>query len=82
MARAWYSYLGGNPEVPGSYRYVAFRPNCRTGFNLCAIYAIYGGTRPASISDNLKDYIAAGLSSGVPEPSTPAGTTSYVYMKP
>ncbi|KIO76838.1 hypothetical protein TH53_12585 [Pedobacter lusitanus] len=81
MARAWYIYNNaGSLVVPSSYLYTPTRPGCRSGFNVCAIYAIYGGAFPTIISSNLRKYMANGLMDGVPEPQLPPGAIQYVYM--
>ncbi|MCC8423674.1 hypothetical protein [Mucilaginibacter sp. UR6-11] len=81
MARSWYTYGGGDYDQPSSYLYATTKPACRTGYNLCSIYAAYGGVFPAVISDNLLTYISNGLANGVPEPQIPAGAKKYIYMK-
>ncbi|WP_348620629.1 hypothetical protein [Pedobacter lusitanus] len=82
MARAWYSYDGvGSVIAPGSYLYTPIKPACRNGFDLCAIYAVYGGQFPTVVSANLRKYIAQGLTNGVPEPQISVDAVTYVYMK-
>ncbi|KIO76836.1 hypothetical protein TH53_12575 [Pedobacter lusitanus] len=83
MARAWYAYDGvGSVVVPGSYLYSPTKPICRNGFDLCAIYAVYGGQFPTVVSANIRRYIANGLVNGIPEPQIPVGVVTFVYMKP
>ena len=80
----FYGFFYGSPAVGSA-------PGCRTGYTVCSIYAtarrinrgqpesntIY----PADLSNNIKQYIAAGLSTGVPEPQYPFNTFKFVYMK-
>ncbi|PWG80194.1 hypothetical protein DDR33_13455 [Pararcticibacter amylolyticus] len=83
MARTWYAYNGiGLARDSGSYIYSPVPPLCTAGWDLCAVYAEYSGSLPASISNNLRLYIAAGRVTGLPQPQTPPGSKKFVYMKP
>ena len=82
MARIWYSYdTIGNPYAISSYRQTTTTPGCLNGPVICAIYATNGGDHPLSISNNLREYIANGLSNNVAEPALPAGSKFFVYLK-
>lgn len=81
MARAWYAYNNvGDPQLPNSYFYSAQKPNCLNGFVPCAIYAVDSNPNPSSLSANIQRYIAAGLVSGLAQPT--GLVKKYVYMKP
>ncbi|KIO76834.1 hypothetical protein TH53_12565 [Pedobacter lusitanus] len=83
MARAWYAYDGVSSVIlPSSYLYTPIKPACRNGSELCAIYAVYGGAFPVNISANIRKYIAAGITNGVPQPQIPVGAVTYVYLRP
>jgi len=82
MARIWYSYdTVGNPYAISSYRRTTATPGCLNGPVICAIYATNGGEHPLVISDNLKTYIANGLSNNIAEPAIPPEAKFYVYLK-
>jgi hypothetical protein len=82
MARAWYTYDGsGDVNQPSNYNLTTVKPACRTGAQMCAIYAVYGGLNPFEITEALQVYIANGLATGLPQPQTPAGAKKFVYLK-
>lgn len=84
MSRAWYVYKRGNADItlPESYIYSSVKPTCLNGRIICAIYAIYAGQNPATISNNLQTYAGNGQSSGLAQPSSPLGAKKYVYLLP
>jgi len=82
MARFWFSYdTVNNPFHPASYRRQITIPGCLNGPVICAIYAQGNGDRPSILSNNLRRYIADGLSNNIAQPSTPPGSKFYVYLK-
>lgn len=83
MARDWFAYIGeGNPLLPENYIISFDTPACRSGFSICAIYAAdSAGSSPSVISANMRQYIANGLTNGVPEPRLPLAAKKYVYMR-
>lgn len=82
MSRFWFSYDNiHNPFLPSSYRRQTLAPGCINGPIMCAIYAQGFGDHPEFLSDNLREYIAAGLSNTVAEPAFPPGSKFYVYLK-
>jgi len=84
MAKAWFAYTGvGSIILPENYLKSNDLPRCRDGFNVCAIYVDDIGLEfPGVLSGNIKNYIANGLTNGVPEPRLPLEAIKYVYMKP
>jgi hypothetical protein len=82
MSRFWFSYdTVHSPFLPSSYKRQISTPGCINGPVICAIYARGFGEQPEFISDNLRQYIADGLSNYVAEPATPPGSKFYVYLK-
>ena len=82
MARFWFAYDTINdPFHPASYRKQIITPGCLNGPVICAIYAPGAGDRPTFISTNIRRYIADGLANNVAQPSTPANSKFYVYLK-
>jgi hypothetical protein len=71
MARFWYAYIGfGNPYVASSYSFAETTPGCINGSTVCAINVESFGTPTptAPLSRNIKDYISAGLATGIHNP--------------
>jgi len=83
MARAWYASDGrGSVILVDNYILTNDKPACRTGFVVCSIYAAFTGeVFPSSLSRNIRNYIASGLTNGVPEPRLPLAAKKYVYMR-
>lgn len=84
MAKNWFAYGGiGSVILPENYLLALDIPQCRDGFTICAIYADNIGLEfPGALSENLRRYIANGLTNGVPEPRLPLAAQKYVYMRP
>ena len=84
MAKSWFAYQGlGSVILPENYLLTDDLPACRNGFTICAIYAENIGLEfPGALSENLRRYIANGLTNGVPEPRLPASAFKYVYLRP
>ena len=81
MARAWYSYINGNPLLIASWRIINGKPACVNGGEVCAIYAYYPGenppTNPVRISSNLQEYLSSLRATLVAEPQN--GDKKFVY---
>ena len=85
MARHWYAYIVPNsdPRLSSNYQLIKNGgPTCISGNQLCAIYSPEGGLFPFSpLSQNLQDYIAAALATGIAQPDFPEGSKFFVYLK-
>jgi hypothetical protein len=71
MSKRWYVFSGSDSEsyTLNKYRYIPVYPaGCNTGYQVCAVFAAYGGINPAILSDNIQDYIASILLNGVHQP--------------
>ena len=84
MSKSWFAYTGiGSVILPENYLLSNDLPACRDGFTVCAIYADNIGLEfPGILSENMRRYIANGLTYGVPEPRVPFEAFKYVYMRP
>jgi hypothetical protein len=84
MAKSWFAYGGtGSVILPENYLLAPDVPRCRDGYTVCAIYVENIGLDfPGSLSQNIRTYIANGLTNGVPEPRIPFASEKYVYMRP
>jgi len=83
MPRSWYAFVTGpltDPRLPANYSLSNSEITCRSGRNICAIYANDGDISPSTpLSLNLLLYISNARVTGIPQPSTP-GTKPYVYV--
>lgn len=77
--KSWYIFLGGDPYAVASYRLVPQKPWCTNGRNLCGIFANGSGLQPDTLSEKVKDAIAAGLATGISQPS--GAVTPTVVLK-
>ena len=84
MPRNWFAYSGlGSVILPDNYLLTNDLPACRDGYTVCAIYVENIGLDfPGALSENIRRYIANGLTNGVSEPRLPLGSFKYVYMRP
>lgn len=83
MARQWYTYTGvpGGEKIVGNYAVSTFDIGyCAGGTNLCVIFAPAGGAVPSFISQNIKNYIAAGKASLTYFPNG-LDQKPYIYMR-
>lgn len=79
--RAWYIYdpSSGPVDQPGVYFKANYKPTCRNGSQICAIYAEDSGDYLNFVSDNLLQYIADGLSTGLAQPL--GNVKKYIYLR-
>ena len=84
MSRYWYTYdpAAGSAFVAASYtRLDIGKPTCLNGTEVCAIYAPAGDVTPFDpLSNNIQQYITAGLASGG-HVAQPQIGKKYVYLR-
>jgi hypothetical protein len=82
MARFWYAYIGsGDPLTAWNYTLAEGPPGCLNGSNICAIYAAPDSYSIPLISRNIRNYISAGLTTGVSQPQAAGNPKQFVYLK-
>jgi len=82
MARFWYAYNGiGDPLLISSYNLSSVKPACVNGGNICAIYTPSGAGTPASLSSNIRTYIADLQLTLIARPDSSLAIKKYVYGK-
>jgi hypothetical protein len=85
MSKRWYAYTGDEGEELTINRYrlaSGFPGGCNSGYFVCAIYAAYGGTNPATLAGNLENYIALVKANGTNQPdSIHGGGRLFAYGK-
>lgn len=83
MNKSWYTFIGNSdPFLTSNYLRITVKHSCLCGEKICAIYADGDSLNPnAPLSYNIQSYIKAALTTGEIQPSSPACSKKYVYLK-